>query len=329
MKLRSPKNLLGVILCLLACTAGCRWNPFVRPSAYTPPPVVFQATPLRDELIAALNGNSSRVQTMQATGSVSIPGAPSLTTEIALERPKNFRFRAGTALLGQELDLGSNSELFWFWAQRDPTRSLYYARHEQFAGSRARQLIPIEPNWLIEALGLVELDPQGSIEGPTPAGQGRVQLRVRQSTPAGEVTKVMLVDSQSAIIHQQQIYDPRGQLLATAKASRHQFYALDGISLPHQIDVELPQAQMTFQVYLDEHNINRPIAGGASTFELPTAQYASSRPVDIADPAFNPPVAEGAPAATNPGTAGPATSIPPAGQQPGNAAKYRGYTPWR
>jgi len=310
---------------LLAATivtfSGCNWNRFFRqPDRYVQPPQAFQAAPTREELIAKINDNTSRVQTLQASGSLSIPKLPSLTTEIAFERPQNLRFRAGTRLLGPELDLGSNNQLFWFWANQDPSNALYYARHEQFAQSKAHQVIPVEPSWLKEAIGLIELNPGNPIEGPIHAGD-KVQLRVRQPTGAGEVTKVLVLDPKNGIVVEQQLYDPKGQLLGVAKASEHEFHQLDGVTLPHKIDIEIPQARLQFQIVMDEQVINRPISG-ANTFDLPTAQLSSARPTDIADPNFIPANIQ----PTVPAAAPPRTSAIPASTQ---SKGIRGFNPWK
>jgi hypothetical protein len=315
---------LGTSWLLLATTclalSGCNWNRLFRqPDRYVQPPQIFQAAPTREELIAKINENTSRVQTLQASGSLTIPKLASLSTEIAFERPRNLRFKAGTRLLGPEIDLGSNNEMFWFWANQDPSNALYYARHEQFANSRASQAIPIEPSWLKEAIGLMELDPHGPIEGPIPAGD-KMQLRVRQQTGAGEVMKILIMDAKRGVVVEQQLYDPKGQLLGTAKASEHEFHQLDGVTLPHKVDIEIPQAGLQFQLVMDQQVINRPISGG-NTFELPTAQLAGARPIDIADPSFVPVNAQPATPASGP----PRTSAAPATQ--GN--RIRGFNPWK
>lgn len=300
--------------------SGCNWNRFFRqPDRYAQPPQAFQAAPTREELIAKINDNTGRVQTLQASGSLSIPNLPSLSTEIAFERPQNLRFRAGTRLLGPELDIGSNNDLFWFWANQDPNKALYYARHEQFAQSRTRQAIPVEPSWLKEAIGLIELNPGSPIEGPIPAGD-KVQLRVRQQTGAGEVLKILVLDPKKGIVVEQQLYDPKGQLLGVAKASEHEFHQLDSVTLPHKIDIEIPQAKLQFQIVMDEQVINRPIAG-SNTFDLPTAQLAGARPIDIADPNFIPANTQPAVSAAAP----PRTSALPAS----STGNIRGFNPWK
>lgn len=313
------------VLLAAACLAlsGCNWNRWFRqPERYIQPPQVFQTQPTREELIAKINDNTSRVQTLQASGSISIPGVPTtLNTEVSFERPQNLRFRAGTRMLGPELDLGSNNELFWFWANRDPNQALYYARHDQFAQSRAKQAIPVEPSWLKEAIGLIELDPSGSIEGPIPAGD-KVQLRVRQQTGAGEVLKVLVMDAKRGVVVEQQLFGPSGQLLGSAKVSDHEFHQLDGVTLPHKIDIEVPLAKFQFQLILDQQVINRPIAG-ANTFDLPTAQLANARPIDIADPSFVPPNLQPANAAAT--GALPRTSAIPAPP----VSSIRGFNRWK
>ena len=76
-----------------------------------------------------------------------------------------------TGLTGPELDLGSNDEVFWFWVRREQPPALYYCRHDQFAASPARQTLPIQPEWLIEAMGIAPFDPgaadRGRIHCPT------------------------------------------------------------------------------------------------------------------------------------------------------------------
>ena len=105
---------------------------------------------------------------------------------------------------------------------------------------------------------------------------------------------------------EQQLYDPKGQLLGIAKASEHEFHQLDSVTLPHKIDIEIPQAKLQFQLVMDEQVINRPISG-ANTFDLPTAQLSQARPIDIADPNFVPVNAQ----PTTPAAAPPRTSAIP------------------
>lgn len=312
-------SLLAGFLLIASASSGCSWLKSFRihqPHVDNPPPVAFQALPTRDQVIAAVNANTSRVQTLHSQGSMSIAGVPALSAEIAVEQPRKFRFRAGTSLLGQELDLGSNDELFWFWAQRSPEPGVFYARHDQFAVSRARQMIPIEPAMLVEALGLVELDPSGQVEGPAPLGSDRLEMRVRTATAAGEFTRVLYLHNQYAWVLEQHLYGPQGQHLATAKASDYEYYFAAGVSLPHEISLQVPDGQLAFSLTLPRHTINQ-LTVDATTFDLPQEQLANYQFYDIASPNFVPP--GGTPA--QPASANPRTSRADGGYP----ERYRGY----
>ena len=318
------RPLLILALLLVSVCSGCRWPHMFRRYASEPTPIAFAALPSRDEALAAINANGARIQSLQTQGAtVSVPGAPSIGAEIALDKPKSFRFRAGTTLLGPELDMGSNDSLFWFWAARAPEPSVFYARHDQFATSRARQMLPIEPSWLIQALGVVEVDPATILDGPKAAGKDRVEVRTSLSTSAGQFTRLIHLDSRYAWILEQHLYDERGQLVASARSSEHEYYPLDGVSLPRQIDVQIPQGQMQFQLTVDRWTINQPPLEGPALFELPRAQLASHPFVDMADPSFVPP-------------GGQVSSAPQTGAAAGSEAKqaelserYRGFNAWR
>ena len=117
---------------------------------------------------------------------------PVLRAHFAYQRPCFFRLRADTGFTGQEVDLGSNAQLFWFWVKRNEPPAVYYCRHDQFATSQARQMIPIEPNWLIEALGTMEIDPNLNHDGPYPAPDksNRICIRTIFTTPEGPNKKI-------------------------------------------------------------------------------------------------------------------------------------------
>src|SRR5262245_58150794 len=123
-----------LVLLIVLAAAGCRSTQWLRRASGDPPPIAFSALPSPEEAVAAVNANTHRVQSLQTQGaSVSIPGVPSIGAEIQVERPSRLRFRAGTQLLGPELDLGANDELFWLWAARMPGSSVYFPPHDQFA----------------------------------------------------------------------------------------------------------------------------------------------------------------------------------------------------
>jgi hypothetical protein len=286
---------------VLTQTSGCRSHGWLRRSGGDPPPIAFSALPSPTEAVSAVNANTARVASLQTQGAtISIPGAPSIGADIAIERPRRLRMRAKTQLLGPELDLGSNEELFWLWAARMPDASVFYARHDQFATSKARQMLAIEPAWLIEALGLVEIDPASVLEGPFSDGGDRIKLRTTLTNGGGQYTRLLILHKHYAWVLEQHVYDEGGQLIASARNSGHEYYTIDGVSLPKRIAVEVPQSMLKLQLDIDRWSINQALIEGAATFELPRAQLSTHAFVDMADPSFVPPGGNQAPQPTTP-----------------------------
>jgi hypothetical protein len=285
-----------------------------RPDA---PPVLFSSVPPKEELIAALNMNSARVQRLQTqNASVSIAGYPSVSAEIALERPHRLRFRASSSLAGSLVDLGSNDEMLWFWTSQSSPPSVYFARHDRLAQSAARRQLTIDPAMFVEALGLVELAPEQVVSEPIAAGKDRIQLVCRQLTPAGEVIRTLQIHNKHGYLLEQQLADPAGRPMLTARLSKQRHYKVDGVTLPHQIDLHVPGSEMRVQLDVPHYSVNQEFTTGAATFAFPQDQLGQYQLVDIADPSFVPPGAT------------PATHSSPGYTQPGSTSpalpRYRG-----
>ena len=113
---KSLCSLLAVTVLLSASGATCQrqlmMNPFAAPGPAAPQILMEGAT--RDQIVAAINQNSSRVQSITATGvTITIPdmlGLPLLSGNIAAERPGRFRLTAGT-IAGQEIDIGDRKSV--------------------------------------------------------------------------------------------------------------------------------------------------------------------------------------------------------------------------
>ncbi|MBN1851787.1 MAG: hypothetical protein JW829_03655, partial [Pirellulales bacterium] len=244
-----------------------------------PAPQVLSATPTLDDVISAVNANSGRVQSyVTHNASIHVPGTPSLPSlggSIAMERPNRFRLRAGTALLGQEIDLGSNEELYWLWIKRSQPPAVYVGRHDRFGQSQAHQIMPMDPDWLLAAFGLVEFNPADHHEGPMPRSDGKLEIRSIQNLASGQVTKVTVIDATRAWVLEQHVYAPTGTLLASVIARSHRYYPADQVSLPQRVEIHLPPAQLDLSMDVGTVLINQ-ISGdpnqlwGLPQFDAPT-----------------------------------------------------------
>lgn len=251
--LKMMLRLLLLLGCLLA--PGCKLVSPMSWSNQQRSPVVFPQRPTADEMVRAINSNAAPIRQLDTdNASISTPGFPPLRANLALERPRKFRLRG--QLLGPEVDVGSNDELFWMWIKHNAEPGIYYARHDDYATSPTRRMLPIDPSWLVEALGVIQLDPLATFQGPTAAGPERLELRTRVPGPQGDVTRVFVVHEKYGWVLEQRVLDDRGQLLASAVSSQHQYYPDVGVSLAQKVELSVPAAEMAVTLNVRNYRIN-------------------------------------------------------------------------
>ncbi len=235
-----------------------------------------------EEVIAAVNRNNSQIQSLYSeSATLKTPGYPPLSAKFAYQRPNYFRLRA--SFVGrEEVDLGSNPELFWFWVKPNQPPALYFCRHDQFATSRAREMLPIQPNWLVEALGTLEIDPNLHHDGPYPDKDNRVQIRTILDTPEGPNMKVTVIDAASAWVWEQRIYDSRRQLRARSVAENYRRDPKTGLYVPTAVQVECPPLQFSMRIDLGGVQVNEPLINAGKFWTMPN----DAPLVDLGSPNF-------------------------------------------
>jgi hypothetical protein len=273
--------------------AGCQFfQPYVAPE-----PRVLPPSPSIEQVIQAVNRNNSQIHSFSANyAMLSGPGWPTLRASVAFERPWRLRLIAATGLTGRELDLGSNDQMFWFWVRRNQPAAIFYARHDQFAACPARQTIPIEPRWLMEALGTAELDPALPYQGPRPLAGDRLEIRTIQETASGPTTKVIILDAGRAWVLEQYVFDGQGRLRASSIANGHRRDPLTGLVMPTAVSINVPPAQFSMQIDLGNVQINHLSGNPAALWTPPN--YPGYPPIDLCNPRlqFSPPASAAAPA---------------------------------
>ena len=282
--LRTPHSAFLLAALLFAASGASCQN---LASQYTAPvPRALPAAPSLADVVRVVNDNSIRVQSLYTTdATISSPMIPSLKASVALDRPQRFRLRA-EHFMGPEVDLGSNDELFWFWVRRNQPPALYFCRHEQFGASPLRRVIPVEPAWLIEALGLVYFDPNVVHEGPFAVGAERLRIQSPRPTLYGDLKKATIIDSSRAWVLEQHLYDERGELIASAITSDHRRDATTDVTLPRQIEIRWPASQLTMTIRVNQWQVN-PANMNPSLWTMP--DYPGWSPVDLGNPNFRMP----------------------------------------
>lgn len=249
------------------------------------PPVLFSTTPTLPELSEHINRSLAVERLESNTMLISSPDlAAKLSGSLAWERPHNFSLQAypGTRLLGLAFAAGSNSNEFWLQQQMGGPPTLYYANHNDFENQQGpRQMLPVSPLWLREAMGVVELDPAMEHVGPRvmPGADNKNKLVIESyiPSPRGPYRRVLVLDAQTATIEQTLLYDradANGKLIAFAQQSGHQYYSAVDWSLPHKVNIQLQPDQgppLAFSVEVEHYMVNEAASTDPKAFTLPDA----------------------------------------------------------
>jgi len=268
-----------VLVWVTASGASC---PHVLRQYTQPVPRALPEAASLTQIVNVVNDNSNRVQSLSTSrATIAMPGLPSLNANINFQRPRSLRLTAHK-FIGEELDLGSNDELMWFWVKRGQPPAMLYCRHDQFHSSAARQILPVEPEWLIEAFGLVTLNPAEGIDGPFPVGGGRVELRTKTISGGKPMSRIIIIDDSRGVVLEEHLYDANRALLASAVLSKHTRDPASGVTLPHHIEIKCPSQQFELSIDLGDVTINQLAGDPQALFVKPT--YSGYNEIDLAQP---------------------------------------------
>lgn len=237
-----------------------------------------------EQVVETVNRNNGQITSFYtAQAEVAADGMmTALKGPMAFERPMRLRFRGGTLVTGPEVDLGSNDEVFWVWARRSPQRAVFYCRHDRFAESPIRRLMPIEPEWLVEALGIGAFEPELPHQGPFPSKNGGLEIRTIRETEAGPVAKITVVDPNRGVIAGQYIFDPQGKMVISAVAREHRVDPLTGLTIARKIEIRAPAVPLLMKLDLGNVQINRLPGNPQELWAMP--RYEDYPLVDLSDP---------------------------------------------
>lgn len=261
--------LLG-LLSLSGPLSGCAFMRSLTGRPVMPPPPVFSDDAPLEEIVAHLNANIEKVKSWRTTNAtISSRGAAgfpvSVRATIAVEAPRNFRLVAHNGFGGNEADLGSNDDQFWFWNKRNEEKCVFLARHDQPAERMQRFPIPFQPDWIMEVMGVIPIDAGELRIVRGPPGSHTVTLLADRRSPQGlPVRKATLVDLQNGVIREQGLYDARSKLIARAtlseyvRSGRYTAVPSDAPMYARKIKLEWSQAQLELEMHLSDVEINPP-----------------------------------------------------------------------
>ncbi|HVJ86802.1 MAG TPA: hypothetical protein VM452_14215, partial [Caulifigura sp.] len=288
------RGLQILILATALLAPGCNWlnrfgstrDPFGPKAACALPP---EST--KEEIVAYLNKNI-----LAEEGKPGLRGWKSESAKIQMqgfsvgatlqvEAPRNFRLRVSQPLSNTAmLDIGSNSEHFWVWDKNAPERVVMTCRHDDIASTAAslQMPFPVQPEWLMEVLGVVPLDPSEFRLERESKGSPFVKLISECRGPAGEpMQRVIQVNACHGLVMLHELRNAEGKVIASASFSGHYHDPETKLVLVKQIRLELPQDKMLLVLKLDGIRVNPSVTDGDVVFTLP--QLPGHKTIDLAE----------------------------------------------
>ncbi len=286
---QSTHRLWLMLFCTLLVASGAScprtaWQPF-KPSA----PVAFASKePSLEEVAQVVNANRAKITGLYSTNSrISGTDFPSLRTSLAVAGERNVRLRAGTGITGQEMDVGSNQEIFWFWVKRTDPPALFYGKYDEYPAPNIGGGLPVRPEWLTEAIGLVSLPPHQEHQGPFRRNDGLLEIRSPLIGPTGPMTRVLILDAGSGWVQEIQLIDAQGQLVAAARNSDHFRDPESGAVLPRTTEIDWPAAGMQLTLRLGDVQVG-PLDPNSDMWSKPS--YPGFPDVSVTEPNASPAV---------------------------------------
>lgn len=272
-------------------TLGCQSSPqsflrFLHRDAPRPAEAQLPENATVEQIVSVVNANVGRVQSF-VTNDATLSGSGLLATlrgEIAFLRPGNFRLRGSHAVTGAEIDLGKNHELSWFWMQRNEPKAVFYCRNDQCASCRFLQNLPIDPSFMIDAMGLGLLEPHLPYKGPFVVDKNHFALHLEELSPLGEKrTRVILINRLRGLPAAQRIYNRLDQLVLDASVKTYTTDPDTGITIPQSIEIRCPQLNdgknVTVGINFGRFFLNTLDASRTDLWKLPT--YKGFPPTDM------------------------------------------------
>lgn len=263
---RRPWSRWGGCALVVLLLSGCQW---MKRQDFGQP---LQASASKELLIARVNENVRRLQGGWRSDNVRIrfPNmVVGVSASIYVQPERNFRLRA-TSMRGDEADLGSNDERFWFWI-RDaaPQSELITVKHEDLAEAQPRLRIPFHMDWLMQVLCVEPLDP--ALFEVQQATDGTWILEAHTLAPNGqEVRRRVRVDGKYGLVLGHSLYDDvSNMLIARAVLTDHRPHP-SGAILPSQIALEWPQQGLAMTLQIGAVQVNDLAQKGSQIWQLPT-----------------------------------------------------------
>ena len=254
---------LAIGLLLLGPLVGCETLSIFNPKPPEAP--MPTTTPSVESLVGYLNDNANRIQSIRCTD-VDITASRGIQSfglrgKMMAMKSRNF-YLSATAFGSPAVDLGSNSEEFWFWMSKGEPPHQFFCSYRDYEAGRVRQLpFPFQPEWIMEAMGMGPYGPADKFTLETDAKTLRLVEKTR--TPQGNpIRKVIVLNRRPVQAPSPQILafllidDTDGKEIASANIQDIQIDSATGALLPRRMDLRWPAQNAKLALVFNGLNVN-------------------------------------------------------------------------
>jgi hypothetical protein len=249
------------------------------------------APPTTVALVAYLNDNAGRVRSLRVDdlaidASIGNQTFGLVGCRMFAEKPRNFRMKA--AVFGKgEVDIGSNAQEFWFWAAKNPDPYQFFCTYRDLDEGRIRMMpLPIQPEWVMETMGLGPYGPAGKYQLETDLNVFRLVEKAK--SPQGQPVRKVIVMNRTPVHSPQPqvtdyllLNDATGQEICSAHIISTSTDRVTGAILPYKMELRMPAQKMKLFLKMDGLALNTGIdtkvferqpMTGVQPFNLATGQ---------------------------------------------------------
>jgi len=283
---------VGLFLVFMGTGCGLFGPRPERPDARAPAaPTTDFGKPTPERLARYLNEQAALLQSIESRDlniDIRAPGANVGLDggSLLCQKPRYFRL-IGKKFGSQEVLVGSNQERFWFFIKRDPSDALFHCSYTDFEKGAIDLPFPFEPEWVLEALGMGTVDPNGAfrveedkntfvlIEDTTLRGRKiRKETVFYKGTARGDQPQVKT----------RTMFDEKNRIICTATIKSVTRIPIDRgsnakasvVTCPQSIKLEWPAQETELILELNNVKVNERLSMDA--FQMPRL---GSREVDL------------------------------------------------
>lgn len=214
-----------------------------------------------NDTLSRLNDQNKQILTMSCQvlnyGSKSDNGPVARSSgELYFQKPKYFRMISYGDRLDKRLmlDIGSNEDIFWFFARRIKPVSLKYAKYNELDKTRLDGTL--NPIWMMEILGLNTIN----IENAAKIIETDKQISVYyiSRAPNGEKnTKIIIVNKKLLMIVGHFIYGTNDELISQVVVTNST--KISTMNIPSQLNIIWHKKDIDITIIFSDIKINKRV----------------------------------------------------------------------